>query len=107
MVKNTDHVRVLLLKSILKVIDIRNNLHIQVYGYTEKETRKLYYCIYMEFGVKADSNSIEDLDEIRDYMLEYFGVDYKSIDYLNKRLVYLLDEDNYYRLCALLKLSND
>ena len=104
---DTDHVRVLLLKFLLRAIDMRNNLHLQIYGYTEKETRKSYHSIYMEFGVKADSNSIEDLDEIRDYMLDYFGVDYKSIDYLNKRLVYLLDEDNYYRLCALLKLNGD
>jgi len=97
---NTDRVRVLLLRHLSSNIKIDSRIHLSVYGYTDKNSGKLFYTIYIsEFKKK------EDTDQVKKYIEEYFGLIPHKMNYCKDMLVYLLKEDSIYRLYSLLKIS--
>lgn len=96
----TDKVRVLLLKHLSSSIEIDSRIHLAVYGYTDKNLGRLFYTIYIsEFKKK------EDMDQVKEYIKEYFDLTPNKMNYCKDMLVYLLEEDSMYKLYSLLKVS--
>lgn len=96
----TDRVRVLLLRHLSSSIEIDSRIHLAVYGYTDKNSGRLFYTIYIsEFKKK------EDMDQVKEYIKEYFDLTPNKMNYCKDMLVYLLEEDSMYKLYSLLKVS--
>lgn len=96
----TDKVRVLLLKHLSNSIEIDSPIHLSVYGYTDKNLGKLFYTIYL-----SEFKKEEDMDKVKKYIEEYFGLIPRKMNYCKDMLVYLLEEDSMYGLYSLLKIS--